>query len=352
MVKGLEMHPLAPSFSISIILPVRNEGVLLRNALDAVLAQDYSGSIEILIADGMSSDNTREIIKEYQERHRNIYLIDNPGMIVPTGMNAALRRAHGEMIVRVDGHCIIAADYVSRCVAHLSEESADGVGGPMETIGETPLAETIAVAMSSIFGVGNSAFRTQKGRTQYVDTVPFPAYTRAIIDKVGLYDEELVRNQDDEYNYRIREKNGKILLAADVTSKYYSRGSLSKLGKQYYQYGFYKVRVLQKHPAQMSLRQFVPPLFVFGLAAACLGALFSFYGVVLLEMIVGFYFVANLVACLFISTKSGWRHFLMLPFIFSILHLSYGLGFWGGLLYYVNRWGDRRGKVPPSTIPG
>jgi len=332
---------------ITIILPVRNEDNYLRAALDGVLAQDYPvEQMEILVVDGMSTDSTREIIKEYQCKNTNINLLDNPGRIVPTGMNIALIQVQGDIVIRVDGHCIIAPDYVRKCVEHLENDEVDGVGGPMETIGEDKLSETIAIAMSSPFGVGNSAFRTTTGKTMLADTVPFPAYTRSMIQKAGLYDEELVRNQDDEYNYRIRELGGKLLLAEDVRSKYYSRGSFRKLWKQYFQYGFYKVRVLQKHPLQMSLRQFVPPLFVLSLLTALILTLTTRWGWITLATIAGSYILANLTASIITSAKKGWRHLWRLPVVFAIIQISYGSGFLAGLFKFWNRWGDKTGNVP------
>jgi len=332
---------------ITIILPVRNEGNYIRAAVDGVLAQGYPAEhIEILIADGMSTDGTREIIKEYQRENANIILLDNPGWIVPTGMNIALKQAQGDIVIRVDGHCIIAPDYVRKCVEHLENDEVDGVGGPMETIGEDKLSETIALAMSSPFGVGNSAFRTISGKTIMADTVPFPAYTRSIIQKAGLYDEELVRNQDDEYNYRMRELGGRLLLAEDVRSKYYSRGSLQKLWKQYFQYGFYKVRVLQKHPRQMSLRQFVPPLFVISLLVMLFLTLSTHWGWIPLSVIGGSYLFANLAASILTAAREVWQHLLLLPIVFSTIHISYGAGFLAGLFKFWNRWGDKTGKVP------
>lgn len=332
---------------ISVILPIRNEADYINKSIDAILAQDYhQNQIEVLVVDGMSTDKTQDIIRTYQESHSRIHLIDNPGKIVPTGMNLALRQSKGDIIIRVDGHCIIASDYVSKCVEHLSKDHIDGVGGPMESIGETQLSETIALAMSSTFGVGNSAFRTTTGKTMMVDTVPFPAYTRAIIEKAGFYDEELVRNQDDEYNYRIRELGGRLLLADDIRSKYYSRGSLKKLWKQYFQYGFYKVRVLQKHPKQMSIRQFVPPVFVITLLASIALMLSFSRGWIPSALVTGSYIFANLIASIMISSTKGWNHFLHLPLVFAILHLSYGSGFLVGLFKFWNRWGDKVGKVP------
>jgi succinoglycan biosynthesis protein ExoA len=251
--------------AVTVILPVLNEAAYIGRALAAVLGQDYPKErLEILVVDGMSTDGTRTIVEELGHSHpeARLRLIDNPGRIVPAGMNIGLGQASGDIVVRVDGHCEIAPDYVRRCVEHIAKDGVDGVGGSVDTVGETRTAEAIAVAMSSRFGVGDSAFRTEPGKTGPADTIPFPAYTRSVIRMAGGYDEELVRCQDDEYNYRLRGFGAKIMLAADIQSTYRSRASLRSLWKQYFQYGFWKVRVLQKHPKQMRPRQFVPPLFV------------------------------------------------------------------------------------------
>jgi succinoglycan biosynthesis protein ExoA len=335
---------------VTIIFPIRNESAFIRRGLLAIPVQNYPVErMEILIADGMSGDDTRRIIQDFAEEHTELKLqiLNNPRRIVPTGMNIALRQAKGEIIIRVDGHCIIAPDYVRNCVNHLQQDGVDGVGGSMETIGETHLAKAIAIGMSSPFGVGNSAFRTIAGKSMLVDTVPFPAYTRKIIERAGPYDEELERNQDDEYNYRIRDLGGKILLAEDVHSAYFSRGSLKSLWRQYFQYGFWKVRVLQKHPRQMSLRQFVPPVFVLALFGSLLLALFPICRPLsLVTPLV--YLVVNLFVSLNTASKYGWQYLLPLPIIFAILHLSYGMGFLVGMLRFVNRWKDKQGKKPSS----
>ena len=332
---------------ITIISPTRNEADFIQESLKSVLAQDYpSDRIEILIADGMSTDGTREIIWDFMQKDSCIKLLDNPGKIVPTGLNIALRKAKGEIIIRVDGHCQINPEYIQNCVNHISRDKVDGVGGSIHTIGADSLSDTVAVAMSSPFGVGNSAFRTIQGKTMLVDSIPFPAYIRQIIQKVGLYDEELVRDQDDEYNYRIREAGGKLLLAADIRSQYYSRGSFKKLWKQYFQYGFYKVRVLQKHPRQMSPRQFIPPAFVTALISTILLSIFLRWGWVLLAFVGGSYLLANLMASVVTAAKKGWKHLPLLPLCFAILHLSYGTGFLCGLVKFWNRWRDKKGKVP------
>lgn len=333
---------------VALILPIHNESAYIENALTAILNQNYpSDCMEILIVDGMSTDDTRGIIHKFYKKHPSLQIrvLDNPGRIVPTGMNIALRETKGEIVIRVDGHCLIASDYVSKCVEHLNKDMVDGVGGPMESVGETKMAKAIAMGMSSPFGVGNSAFRTTSGKSMLTDTVPFPAYTWEVIKRAGLYDEELVRNQDDEYNYRIRELGGKILLADDVRSTYFSRSSLKGLWRQYFQYGYWKVRVLQKHPRQMSVRQFVPPVFVLALFGSALLALsstfrsFSIIGPLL-------YLIANIIASTWVSSKRNFQYLGWLPFIFLILHLSYGLGFLVGLLRFWNRWNDKAGKVP------
>jgi len=328
---------------VSVIMPVRNEAGYIERSLDAVFAQDYPADLfEVIVADGMSGDGTREIVRQRQTRHPNLRLIDNRGLIAPTGLNAAIAESRGEVIVRVDGHCEIAPDYLHNCVEHLRKDGVDGVGGPIETVGETAAASVIAAAISSRFGVGGSAFRTVKGKTRLTDTVAFPAYTRAAIERAGAFDEELVRNQDDEYNYRLRKLGAKILLAADVRARYYSRSTIRSLVRQYFQYGYWKVRVLQKHPRQMSIRQFIPPLFVAALLGAMLLAPILPSGWRLAAIICGCYLGANLVASARLARKVGWPHSFLLPPVFASLHISYGLGFLVGLIKFAPRWWESR----------
>lgn len=328
---------------VSVVMPVRNESAFIRRSVGSVLAQDYPADcMEVLVADGRSTDGTREILEELARQDPRLSILDNPAGIVAPGLNAALRRASGRIVMRVDGHCEIAPDYVRRCVAHLQAGEAEGVGGPLETVGETFVARVVAAAMSSGFGVGGSAFRTRKDSTMLVDTVAFPAYTREILEKAGPFDEELVRNQDDEYNYRLRGLGARLLLAADVRSRYWSRGTLRRLGRQYFQYGYWKVRVLQKHPGQMKARQFAPPLLVGSLLVGALAAPFSGGARLLLAAVAGVYAAANLAAS--IAAARGLRAgaIPVLSAAFATLHLSYGLGFLVGLVRFASRWGDRR----------
>ena len=333
---------------VTVIMPVRNEQSFIARSLTAVLSQDYPANrIEVIVADGLSTDQTREIVKGFMPGHPQLRLINNPGGIVSFGLNAALRISQGEIIVRVDGHCEIAHDYVRRCVQHLTRDDVDCVGGPIETVGEDYFAKTIAMAMRTPFGVGDSAFRTVRDQDLFVDTVAFPAYKAAVIRRTGFFDEELVRNQDDEYNYRLRKLGGSILLAQDVRSRYYSRGSLRSLWRQYFQYGYWKVRVMQQHPRQMRLRQFVPLLFLLVTLPTGVMIPVSTISMWIFLGVVAAYLVANLGAS--ISTASDWRSMALLPVIFTTLHFAYGSGFFVGVLKFWDRWRlNRNGFVQGS----
>jgi len=333
---------------VTLILPVRNESVYIERVLLAILTQDYPADcMEILIADGMSTDGTRQIITELASHHPQyiIRILDNPNKIVPTGLNIALRQSHGEIIIRVDGHTVIAPDYIRQCVRALKQSGADNVGGKMNAIGENGFGKAVALATSSPFGVGGARFHYSEAE-EWVDTVYMGAWPRSVFEKIGLFDEELVRDQDDEFNYRLLENGGKILLSPNIKSSYSVRSSPLALWRQYYQYGFWKVRVFQKHPRQMRLRQFVPPALVLALLPSLLAAFFSLWGVLAFGLVIGAYLLANLSASIWTAAKRGWQSLPLLPIVFSILHVSYGLGFLIGLVRFVHRWGDKQGKTP------
>jgi glycosyltransferase involved in cell wall biosynthesis len=332
---------------ISILMPIRNEAAYIGRSLAAVLAQDYPVH-EILVADGMSTDGTREVVAAAAAREARLRLIDNPARIVAAGLNAALRQAQGEILIRVDGHCEIAPDYVRRCVEHLQRDGVEAVGGSVVTVGETFTAQVIAAAMSSPFGAGDSAFRVSQGVTRLADTIPFPAYSRALVERAGPYDEELVRNQDDEYNYRLRGMGVRLLLAADVRSRYFSRASLGRLGRQYFEYGYWKVRVLQKHPRQMSARQFAPPALALALTGGAAVAIAWPPARVAWLAMVAAYTLASLLASAEIAARRGWKYLGLLPASFACLHLGFGFGFLTGCFAFWNRWGDTSSRLRPG----
>lgn len=337
---------------VSVILPIRNESDTIGRVLLSILVQDYPvDCMEILISDGMSTDNTRIIIQKLALRHQQhkINILDNPGKIVSTGLNIALCQAKGEIIIRVDGHTVIATDYVRQCVETLQYTQAENVGGKMKAVGRNPFSNAVALATGTPFGIGGGRFH-YSDKEEWVDTVYMGAWSQRVFNIYGLFDEELVRDQDDEFNYRLRAAGGKIFLSPKIKSEYSVRSTPVGLWHQYFQYGLWKVRVLQKHPRQMRLRQFVPPAFVASLLLSSLLLFFPFpfftRGIHLSCFIPSLYLLANLMASLWTASKRGWQHLPFLPMTFAILHLSYGLGFLIGLLKFWDRWGDKKGLEP------
>jgi cellulose synthase/poly-beta-1,6-N-acetylglucosamine synthase-like glycosyltransferase len=329
----------------SIIIPARNESAYIEETLRAAVQQTYPKDLyEIIIADGNSTDTTREKITLFtaQNKMPRIQVLNNPRQTMPCGFNLALGAAKGEIIVMMSAHAKMADDYLQQCADFLTEHpEASCVGGVIATIAQDRKSEAIALAMRSPFGVGNATFRTGLKMENKTDSAVFAAYRRSVFKQIGGLDEEMTRNQDDEFNYRLRESGGVIYSTPKIRSTYFSRASLKGLWKQYFQYGLYKVRVLQKHPRQMSLRQFVPPAFVLGLLLSMLIAQFPFS-----FFIPTLYLSANFIASIYTANKNGWKYLPVLPIVFSILHISYGLGFLAGLFKFWNRWGDKTGKTP------
>lgn len=319
---------------VSVLMPVRNEGAYLLQSLGAVLNQDYPPDLlEVIVADGMSTDETREIIQDFQGAYPNLRLLDNLGLIVSKGLNAAIVEARGEVIVRVDGHTVIAPDYVRCCVEELRATGADNVGGRMVGVGEGDFARAVALATSHAFGVGGSRFHYSEER-ELVDTVYLGAWRRDVFDRIGLFDEELVRNQDDELNYRLRDHGGQVLLSPIIKSEYSVRSRPPKLFSQYFQYGFWKVRVMQKHPGQMRPSHFVPPLFALTLSSlTCLSLMFKAPRK-LLGFVLCLYSIAVGVSTWDLSRRpdhSGLKH---VPAVFPLLHMGYGFGFLWGIVRF------------------
>jgi GT2 family glycosyltransferase len=211
-------------------------------------------------------------------------------------------------------------------VHYLSTREADCVGGAIENIGEGFWGQAISLAMSSPFGVGDAHFRYSH-RERYVDTLAFCAYRREVFDKIGLFDEKLVRNQDYELNYRLRKAGGKILLTPAIKSRYYTRASLRRLWSQYFQYGLWKVQMLRMHPRSVRIRQLVPPLFVLALLLSGALSAISSLAAWVFALVVASYLSLSLAFSFSIAAHKGWRYLPILPVIFACLHLSWGLGF-------------------------
>lgn len=327
---------------VSVVIPMRNEGEHIRPCLEAVLAQDYPAErTEIFVVDGRSDDNSREVVERYTRRHPHLQLLDNPRQNTPAALNVGIRQARGKYVVRIDAHTRVAADYVRQCVALLEASGAANVGGQMRPVGQTYMGQAAALSTTSRFGVGDAKFHYSE-QEQYVDTVYMGAFRREIFDRVGLFDEELVRNQDYELNVRIRKAGGKILLSPKIVSYYTPRSSLPALWRQYFQYGFWKVRTLQKHPGSLRWRQAIPPLFVLAFFGSLLLGIFWTPARPLFLFVAGCYLLANLIASIIAASRGGWRYLPALPAIFAAIHFAWGLGF----LYGLARWSLL--KPPPS----
>jgi len=316
-----------PLPTVTVVIPIRNEERYIAQCLKSVADQDYPAyRLEILVVDSMSDDRSREIVVEFGAKYPHIRLLDNPRRIASTALNIGIENASGDVIVRVDGHCVLEPDYISQCVRYLQKTGADNVGGLMRAVGESYVGKAIALVTSSPFGIGYSKFHYSQ-EEQYVDTVYLGAFRREVFDKVGLFDEELVRNQDYELNYRIRASGGKIFLTPAIKSWYITRNSLLGFWKQYFYYGFSKVRVLKKHPRSVKLRQLVPPAFVLTLFTSGLLGLFSHVFFYLLLAVLWGYLAIVLFSSFLIARKRRWRYLPVLPVTFISLHLSWGLGF-------------------------
>jgi len=309
--------------------------------LDSLLAQelDPDWKLEILVADGLSDDGTRDVLKQYSERARNVRMIDNPGRIVSTGLNAAIAAASGDIIIRMDGHTIYAPDYVRECVNVLWESGADNVGGPWVAKGKGVVGKAIAAAFHSPFCIGGGKAHDPSYEGD-VDTVYLGCWLRATFDKVGLFDPNLVRNQDDELNFRLKRAGGRVWQSPRIRSWYTPRASISALFRQYLQYGFWKVAVIRKHRALASWRHVVPVVFVSSILGAVTAITFAaMFGIsgpawlisagLAIELLV--YVVACVAAAVPFFGSLPLSSLLLLPVVIASYHVAYGLGFVIGL---------------------
>lgn len=322
---------------MTVIMPVRDEGANISAALTSVLDQDYPGDrLQVLVVDGRSTDGTRDRVAAVAGSDPRVRLLDNPAGIVPAALNIGLAEATGEIIVRVDGHCALPADYLRACVGLLAATGADCVGGIIVTEGRTTVARAIAAAQSSPFGVGNAAFRTGRGGPGPVDTLAFGAYRREVFDRIGGFDEELVRNQDDEFNLRLTQSGGTIWLDPSLRSTYASRATLGGLWRQYFGYGLYKVRVAQIHRRLPTWRSAIPGVFVLTLACAAVMSVAGRDRRPVLAVVLP-YLVADAGATVVVGRKDP-ATLAVLPAVWACLHLAYGCGSIAGLWRWRHRF--------------
>jgi succinoglycan biosynthesis protein ExoA len=329
---------------VSVIIPMRNEAAHIAACIDSILAQDYpAGRLELIVVDGDSNDGSAAVLQRYGARVR---VLRNPSRIVPTAMNIGIAAAQGQIIARVDAHTVIAPDYIRIGVEALQRTGADNVGGPMHAAGGGRWGTAIAVAMGSRFGIG--AYFHFGTAERDVGTVYMGMYPRHVFERIGLFDEELVRNQDDELNYRLRKAGGRVFFTPHMRSLYQNRQSVGALARQFFQYGLWKIRVLQKHPRQMRVRQFVPPLFVLAFVGTALVAPWSAAAARLFVTVIVAYAVALAAAVAAVAGRHGWHHMGRLVVAFSTMHFSWGSGFLAGALWFARRWLSK--EPPPPQL--
>jgi succinoglycan biosynthesis protein ExoA len=328
---------------VSVVVACRNESSSIRELLDSLVRLERTNLVlDAVIADGMSTDGTRRLLDEFTRIYPWCTVIDNPGQIVSTGLNRAILLATGEFIVRMDAHTVYEPNYVVRCISVLRTSGANNVGGPQRSRARGYWPRAIHAGFHSPFATGGARFRDDK-YSGPVDTVPYGCWRRDFLIAIGLFDETLVRNQDDELNVRIRLAGGIIWQDPSIVSRYSPRSTLSGLFRQYFQYGFWRVAVLRKHSGKGSLRHFVPgAAALLGLGPVLLIALGMERAAAAAVLIVlGFlYLVLSLNAALRSAGREGWDLLPALPITFTVYQSAYAAGFCVGLVY----WGLRSGR--------
>ncbi len=323
---------------VSIVIPSRNEERFIGKCLDSIIANDYpKDMLEVLVVDGMSEDRTRDVVNKYSEKYSWIRLLENYKKTTPAAFNKGIEQSKGNILMIIGAHSTCEKDYIAKCIKYLRGLDADNVGGIWKILPQnnTLIAKSIIHALSSPFGAGNAYYRIGSKKARLVDTVWGGCYKREIFDKIGLFDEDFVRNQDDELNYRLTKSGGKIYLVPEIVSCYHARSSLSRLWAQYFQYGYWKVRVILKHRLPASWRHVMPIVLVSGLIVSAVFALFNLVGLYLLIFIAGFYSALMAFFSARISIRKGWKYFFVLPLAFSTIHFSYGLGFLKGIFDFI-----------------
>ncbi|MBW8014703.1 MAG: glycosyltransferase family 2 protein [Planctomycetes bacterium] len=334
---------------VSIVMPIRNEVDFIGKAIQGILDNDYpADKLEILVADGCSDDGTQDVVNAISEKDPRVKLLENKGKIVSTGLNMALSQIAGDVFIRIDGHAEIPKDFISKSVNTLLDHPEAWVaGGYWITESDGYVGQTIAAATQSPVGVGGASHRLGN-YDGFTDTVPYGAHHKWVLDKIGFFDEQLVRNQDDEFNMRINLAGGKIWISSDIRSTYFSRSSLKKLWRQYFQYGFWRTRTIQKHGKPATLRQVIPLGFVMSVfTLALLGLAHPIFWYLLAAELV-LYSLGLAYGAKHVANRTTLKHALLAPLVFAILHFGYGIGSMWGFVRFVLLRG--KGLTKPADM--
>ncbi len=333
---------------VSIVIPCRNEERFITDLLHSILKADHAGcTVTALVCDGMSDDGTRTIVADLAQAHPSIRLVDNPKRTTPQALNIGLQFMHFDVGIILGAHAKIDPGFIRENLKILDADPSIGcAGGIIENVFDGPVSRRIGAAMGHPFGVGGAHFRTG-GREGPVDTVAFGAYRREVFERVGWFDEDLVRNQDDEFNYRVLQAGFKIFLSKTVRSKYYVRASYARLFKQYVQYGYWKVYVNRKHRAITTLRQVVPALFVLFLILA---PILAWAVLVLRTVLLGIlllYLALAAISAVRARIRPGDTAGVMYAFL--AMHVAYGWGYLKGIFRFILFRGSPSGSSKSLT---
>lgn len=310
--------------SVSVVIPVRNGAATIRRSISSAQNQEYPSLLEIIVADGKSTDATSEILTNMAANDHRIRVVDNPAGTTPSGLNKAIRSSSGDVVVRLDAQSVLPPGYFKRAIRTLLSTQADNVGGIQAATGDSFVQRSIALAMSTPLGVGNARFHTG-GRPGPTDTVYLGVFRRDVFNRVGYFDETLLRNQDYELNYRIRSAGGTVWFDPGLKVEYRPRDSIIGLWKQYSQYGAWKRTVMRRHPGSIRLRQAAPPILVLGLLASLAMLATS---VPIVGMIIPLLYMSSVtLAAIAIAVRRRSLPALLLPVVLPTMHLAWGTGF-------------------------
>lgn len=317
---------------VSVVVPVLNEEKYIEDCINSIVKQDYvKEQLEVLFVDGLSTDGTRKMLKKAEEQYGWIRILDNDKKLIPSAMNIGILAAKGIYIVRMDAHTEYSTDYISKCIDVIKNTNADNVGGPVLAKGKTRKQRIIAAAYYSPFalGAGNQYKENFEG---YVDTVFLGCYKKELAENIGLYDETMARNEDDEFNYRIVKQGGKIYMSPEIRTVYYPRSSFVSLARQYFGYGEGKPKVLHKHGKPTRLRQVIPMLFVVFLVLGAIGSVLSRYVQIWYCSILMLYLFFDLGFSLKNRKLDNMTDKIVLVWTHIVIHVSYGCGYIKGLI--------------------
>jgi len=323
---------------ISIIIPCRNEEKFIGKCLDSIVGQVYpKDKLELFVVDGMSTDKTREVVREYGQTYSFIAILENRMKVTPFAMNIGIRSSQGEVIILVNAHSILDKDFLKNNIEYLNKTHADAVGGMLNTInvGASIISKAIPLATDSIFGAGGRRYRSRIQEGFVKDTLPYCAYRKELFDKIGLIDEDLIRDQDEEFNYRILKNGGKIFFTPKIKSYLHVRPTLKKLWKQHFQYGYFKPLVLSKVGGVFTWRQAIPSLMITSVVVTGLLSFLSEYFLWFFILILGLYVSVTMIFSLLIGIKRDLRLMSFLMASFFTLHFSYGTGYLKGILDFI-----------------